>query len=115
MKNFIQKGDSLTLTAPSGGVVSGNGYQIGQLFVVATVTAAEDEKFSALVEGVVELPKTSAQAWTEGALIYWDTTPGEATTVTTGALLIGVAAAAAVNPSATGRVRLNGAAKIQEV
>lgn len=109
MKNFVQPGEVLEYTAPSGGVVSGGAYKIGQILVVATVDAAEAEKFSALTEGVVELPKTSAQAWTEGALIYWDPSPGEATTATTtGNHLIGTAAAAAANPSATGKVKLLG-------
>jgi predicted RecA/RadA family phage recombinase len=109
MRNFIQPGKVLDLTAPSGGVVSGNAYKIGQLLVVATVTAAEGETFAAQTEGVVELPKTSAQAWTPGALIYWDPSPGEATTAATaGNHLIGTAVAAAANPSATGRVKLLG-------
>lgn len=109
MRNFIQPGNVLELTAPSGGVVSGTAYKIGQLLVVAQVSAAEGAKFSAVVEGVVELPKTSAQAWAEGAAIYWDPSPGEATTATTaGNHFIGTAAAVAANPSATGKVKLAG-------
>lgn len=116
MKNFKQDGKVLDLTAPSGGVVAGQAYKIGQLLVVATVSAAETEIFAALTEGVVELPKTSAQAWTEGALIYWDPSPGEATTATTaGNHLIGTAVAAAANPSATGLVKLLGHASPDQV
>ena len=60
--------------------------------------------------GVFDLPKTSAQAWTAGAPIYWDPAEAEATSAAdAGNVLIGCAAAAAANPSATGRVRLNGA------
>lgn len=112
MRNFVQPGDVLTLTAPSGGVVSGSGYKIGNIFAVAAADAAQTEEFEGQVTGTFDLPKTSAQAWTEGALVYWDETPGEATTVATGNLLIGIAAAIAANPSATGRVRLNGAAGV---
>ncbi|KKL79884.1 hypothetical protein LCGC14_2010330, partial [marine sediment metagenome] len=34
-KNFIQPGDTLTVTAPAGGVVSGGAVEIGKLFGVA--------------------------------------------------------------------------------
>lgn len=106
-KNFTQPGHVLTLTAPAGGVTSGVGYLIGALFVVALHDAAEGAAFEGQCTGVWELPKTSAQAWTEGAAIYWN---GSAATTADGAgsnTLIGHAAAAAANPSATGLVRLS--------
>lgn len=61
-------------------LTSGPGEKVGQLFGVAT--------------GVFELTKISSQAWTVGALVYWDDTNKRCTTVTTANLLIGVAAAA---------------------
>ena len=56
-----------------------------------------------------ELTKIGSQAWTVGALVYWDDTNKRCTTVATANLLIGVAAAAvAGSPGNTiGRVRLN--------
>lgn len=108
MNNYIQDGDTLDLTAPSGGVTSGNAYLIGNLLVVAKVTAAVGEKFAGLVKGVVSLPKTSAQAWTEGQKIYWDNANARCDSDSTLGQLVGVAAAAAANPSGTGDVRLNG-------
>ena len=111
MKTFAQDGEVIELTAPSGGVVSGSAYLIGSLVVVALVTAAEAAKFNALVTGVVEGAKTSAQAWTEGVKIYLDVSPREFTTTSSGNTLCGVAAAAAANPSATGVVRLDGVAR----
>jgi predicted RecA/RadA family phage recombinase len=111
MKTYAQDAETVEFTAPSGGVVSGSGYLIGSLFVVATHSAAQGALFRGRVVGIVELPKTSAQAWTEGAKIYWDTSPAEATTTSSGNTLIGVAAAAAANPSATGKVRLDGVAR----
>ena len=62
------------------------------------------------ITGVVTIKKTSAQAWTQGALIYWDNTAKEATTTSTSNTRIGCALVAAANPSATGTVRLNGIA-----
>jgi predicted RecA/RadA family phage recombinase len=105
--NFIQPGQVLTLTAPAGGVTSGTGRLIGALFVIALHDAPEGAPFEGQCTGVWELPKTSAQAWTEGAAIYWN---GTAATTADGSgsnTLIGHAAAAAANPSATGKVRLS--------
>lgn len=110
MKNYIQPGGILTVPAPAI-VASGAGVKVGVLFGVAQADAASGAPVAIATEGVFTLPKTEAQAWTVGAAIYWDPTPGECTTATTaGNLLIGVAVAAANNPSTTGTVRLNGAA-----
>lgn len=106
MKNFIQPGKTLTLPAPSGGVIGGSFVKIGSIFGVAHQTAAEGEDFDLEVGGVYELGKTSAQAWTIGATIY-ATSAGVMTTVSTDNTKVGVAVAVAANPSATGRVRLN--------
>lgn len=105
--NFVQPGQVLTLTAPAGGVTSGSGYLIGSMFVVALHDAGAGTPFEGQLTGVWSLPKTSAQAWTEGAAIYWD---GSKATTAEGSgsnTLIGHAAAAAANPSATGLVRLS--------
>ncbi len=107
MNNFIQPGDILPLTAPGGGVTSGTPVQIGQLLCIPVADAAATEAFQGQVRGVFTLPKTSAQAWTEGALVYWDDTASEVTTVADGNLPIGHAAAAAANPSDTGSVRID--------
>lgn len=108
MRNFKQPGDVLTFVAPSGGVVSGTGYVIEDLFVIAATDADEGDEFEGQITGVFELPKTSAQAWVRGELIYWDPTPGVATTTASGGHLIGAAAKVAANPSDVGEVRLNG-------
>lgn len=106
MKNYVRDGDRIPLTAPSGGVVGGNGYLIGTLFVVAVGSAAQGQPFEAQTTGVITLPKLNAQAWTEGAKIYWDAANSRCTTVASGNTLVGVAAEAASDPSATGNVRL---------
>lgn len=106
MKNFVQNGDIITVPAPSGGVTSGDGVLIGSLFGVAQATAAATVPVAIKTRGVFTLPKTSAQAWTVGALIYWDASEDECTTVDTDNTVIGVAVAVAANPSATGTVLL---------
>jgi predicted RecA/RadA family phage recombinase len=106
MKNFIQHGRTLTVPAPTGGVVSGAVVIIGALVAIANADAAEGEDVALETAGVFELPKTSAQAWTVGAKIYWDATNAVATTTSSGNTLMGIAAAAAANPSATGLVKI---------
>lgn len=106
MKNYIQPGATLDLIAPTGGVVAGKVYVIGSIIAVAAITAAQTLPFTGDTEGVFNLDKVSAQAWTAGAKIYWDATNLLATTVSSGNTLIGVAVEAAANPSATGKVKL---------
>jgi predicted RecA/RadA family phage recombinase len=107
MRNFVQPGDCITLTAPYD-VDSGDGALVGSLFGVATGTFASGEQGEFKTTGVFDLAKTSAQAWTVGAKLYWDNTAKEVTTTGTSNTLIGCAVAVAANPSSTGRVRLNG-------
>lgn len=106
MKTYLGDADILTFTAPAGGVVSGAGVQIGAVFGVAQATVAAGAPFAMVTEGRFVLPKVSAQAWTEGAKLYWDDTAKNVTTTASTNKLIGVAAAAAANPSATGAVAL---------
>ena len=108
MKNYVQPGDILTLTAPYDRT-SGQGALVGSMFGVAVRDVLNGASGQFQTIGVFELDKTSAQAWTEGSLIYWDNTNKVATTTATSNKLIGAAVAAAANPSATGLVRLNGA------
>lgn len=106
MKTFRQNGDVLTIPAPSGGAVGGKPYVAGSIVGIFVADAAEGAPAALDCEGVHELAKTSAQAWTLGAKVYWDGTNNVATTAASGNSLIGVAAAAAANPSATGLVKI---------
>lgn len=112
MKNYVQPGDVLELTAPAGGVLSGKGYLIGDLFGVATMDADAAAKVNFQMTGVVLLAKTSAQVWTEGQPIYYDNANKRADSSGAVGRLIGHATAAAANPSATGYVKLLGGASL---
>jgi len=113
MKNRIKSGDTLTLTAPSGGVISGGFYKIGQLLVVAVATVAQGLPFEGAVTGeYASAPKATGQAWTEGALVYWSTANSNFTTTSTSNLLAGVATVAAASGDTTGTVRLQGIAAV---
>ncbi|WP_205926999.1 DUF2190 family protein [Rhizobium sp. P32RR-XVIII] len=106
MKNFLQPGHSIDITVPSGGITAGLPVIIGSLIGIASVTALEGDRASIARVGVFDLPKVSAQAWTQGAKIYWDAAAKLATTVSTSNTLIGIAADVAANPSVSGPVLL---------
>ena len=108
MKNFILKGETITLTAPYT-VSSSGGLLVGSIFGVASNDATSGNDVETVTTGVFLIAKTSAQAWTQGVLIYWDDTNKVCTSTASTNKLVGVATAAAANPSATGYVRLNGA------
>lgn len=72
MKTFRQDGKHQTLTAPSGGVVSGGAYLIGSVLAIAEEDAAAGDPFTALLVGVVRVPKPPDEVWTEGLKIYFD-------------------------------------------
>ena len=113
MKNYVQDGNTLELTAPVGGVVSGTAYKIDSLVVIATVTAAAGESFVGQVTGVVEGPKESGagDAWTQLVKIYWDDIAKKFTKTSTANTLVGVATKAAGDNDTTGHVRLDGVAR----
>jgi predicted RecA/RadA family phage recombinase len=105
--NYVQPGDTMSVAAPYDRL-SGEGALVGSMFGVCVTDALSGETVQINTRGVWTLAKTSAQAWTVGAKVYWDDTNKVATTTSTSNTLIGVAAAAAANPSSTGNVRLNG-------
>jgi predicted RecA/RadA family phage recombinase len=77
MKNFIQPGDTLDLIAPTGGVVSGEGYLIGSIFAVAFATKAATETFAGKVEGVFEMDKLTTDVVAAGDKLNWNDTNKE--------------------------------------
>ncbi len=107
MKNFVQPGDALTLTAPAA-VASGAGVLVGSIFGVANGAAESGADVVLSVTGVFDLPK-AAGAISAGAVVYWDSTPGVVTTVATDNARIGVAVKAAASGEALARVRLSAA------
>jgi predicted RecA/RadA family phage recombinase len=79
MKLNVKPGQIITLTAPSGGVVSGTAYVIGHLVVVATEDKAQTLDFEALVRGVCDLPKVADEIWTENMKVYFDSSESKFT------------------------------------
>lgn len=108
--HFIKPGHVVTLTAPSGGVVAGTCYLIGVLLVFSKSTVAAGAEFEGATEGVFEAaPKTTSQAWTEGAKLYWDDTTKKFTTTVGSNKAVGIAVSAELAAATTGTVLLTGA------
>jgi predicted RecA/RadA family phage recombinase len=107
MKNYIQPGDVVTLTAPYA-VSSGGGALVGSLFGIATADVASGASGEFAIVGVFSHAKTGAQAWTQGAKIYWDNAGKVMTNVATGNTHVGHAVEAAAGGDANGKVRLHG-------
>ena len=107
MKNFIQPGDTLTVTAPAGGANSGDAVLIGNLFGVAAYTAPAGAPLEIVTQGVFELPKTGSAAFATGDKAYWDATAKNIAPSANGLAFIGVIARAAAQSAALVRVRLN--------
>lgn len=106
MRNFVQEGDTLTLT-PTAAVASGVGYLFGAaIFGVATNDVAANAPGEFITEGVVTIGKTSALAISVGDRVFWDATNKVVNKTTTGQKCVGVAVSAAANPSATVLVKL---------
>lgn len=107
---FISPGDVLEFTAPAGDVESGTGVLIGALLVIPLNDADEGDSFRGAISGVHSHAKVGSQAWTEGAIVYWDDGNARFTTTAASNYAAGVAAAAvgAGAGETTGLVRLNG-------
>ena len=109
MKNFVQRGDVVSLIAPYV-LLAGAGALVGAIFGVAQNNVANGAEGQFALTGVFDLPRTTGAGtdWTQGTKIYWDNAAKTVTKTAAGNTLIGVALTAAAVGDATGRVRLNG-------
>lgn len=114
MDNFVQPGDVQTFTAPSGGVVSGGVYKIGQVVCVAAATVAQTLPFEGKIRGVFTVTKVGSQAWTVGVPVYWDNGNTRFTSTASGSRLVGHATVAVGSGAGetTGTVYFDGATRI---
>lgn len=105
-KNYIQDGDTLNLP-PTADVASGTGHLFGAaLFGVALTDAKSGVPSSFAVEGVWEIAKTSALAIAVGDRVFWDAANKVVNKTTASQQQVGIAVAAAANPSSTVLVKL---------
>ncbi|GLK54347.1 putative RecA/RadA family phage recombinase [Methylopila capsulata] len=106
MRNHVQKGENITIPSPAV-VASGDLVVVGALYGVAAGDAAVGADLDLVTTGVYTLPKVSALAIAIGDKIYFDTATKLINKTASGNTYIGVAVAAAANPSGTVAVRLN--------
>lgn len=108
MKNSIQEGEVLELTAPVGGVVSGKPYMIGALLVIACVSALAGAKFNGATEGVFKFTKAGALVLAEGDTVKWDieTSTIVANADVAGDFVLGYVTEAAINGQVYAYVKL---------
>jgi len=106
MKNFVHRGEVLSLTAPYD-VLSGAGFKVGNIFAVASGDAVSGTAVEGQVKGVVRIVK-DASVFAQGDLVYWDDTAKKATSTVSSNLLIGNAEAAQLTGDATVDVVLFG-------
>jgi predicted RecA/RadA family phage recombinase len=109
MRNFIQPGNVLSLSAPYDRL-SGQGALVGSIFGIAAYDVLSGTTGEFVLTGVFSHAKTASQAWTVGQKIYWDNTNKVMTNVATGNVHIGHAVEAVAGGAADtiGRVRLHG-------
>lgn len=72
MINQVQRGDAIYLPAPSGGCKSGDLVVIGVYFGIAATDGAAGDIVAFYNKGVYTLAKKSADVFTMGAVLYWD-------------------------------------------
>jgi predicted RecA/RadA family phage recombinase len=109
MKNYIQSGETLTLT-PSADVAAGTGYLFGAgLFGIAANDVVSGAAGEFAMEGVFEVAKTSALAISVGDRLFWDATNKCVNKTATAQQQVGIAVEAAANPSATVKMLLESA------
>ena len=108
MKTYIQKGDIITVPAPAGGIASGEGMIIGNIFGIAAYAAALGDPLELATTGVYLLPKATAAVLTISALVVWDNTAKNINVPGTGRFPVGIATEAAGKGITSVAVRLDG-------
>jgi len=107
MRNYVQRGDTLTLTAPAE-IMSGDVVIVGSIIGVANDDADDGGPVDLDTVGVFRLPKVSALAIMAGDTVYWDSAAKLVNKTASANTKLGVATEAAANPSPHVAVRLNG-------
>ena len=105
MRNYIQKGENLTIPAPAA-VASGDVLVIGDLHGIVAGDAAEDEPCDLVTVGVFSVPKVGANTFALGDKVFYDAATKLATSTATDNTHIGTAVKIAVSGSAAVEVKL---------
>jgi predicted RecA/RadA family phage recombinase len=108
-ENILGAGTRITVVAPSGGVTSGQFFNVGNAFGIALASAASGANVAMAtgVECTLRKLNGASTSYAQGALLYWDATNSNVTISATSNRLIGVATVAGANADTTATVRLN--------
>jgi predicted RecA/RadA family phage recombinase len=90
MKNYVQKGSTLTLLVAAA-VLAGEAVLVGKIFGVAVADVAANQSGDFETEGVFELPVLATDVIAQGAILYWDAGNKRLTTTAAGNTRVGVA------------------------
>lgn len=105
--NLIQAGDVMPWTNGTGAdVASGDFIAFAASGGIALVDIADGDTGSVALSGVAELAKKATEAFTQGAVLYWDATNKQLTTTATDNTVAGTAFRAAAAADTVGEVRL---------
>lgn len=88
------------VTAPAT-ATSGTGILVGQLLCIPLHSAASGALVEVMIQGRIEIAKTSALAIDAGDAVYWDDTNKVVNKTSTAQKEVGVCVEAAANPSPT--------------
>lgn len=107
MKNFVQRGDVIDITAGAD-LTSGTPVVVGNSIAIPQTDIANGSLGSVAIEGVFTLTKASTKTYNIGDLVDWDLSAAQVdTSAATGDLTgFGIAVSAGVNGSTTINVKL---------
>jgi predicted RecA/RadA family phage recombinase len=105
MKNFIQEGKTIEVTASGSAIASGDLVVVGDMVGVSAVDIADGETGTVWLMGVYEAPKASPLVINQGDTLYFDGT--ELTKTATGNSFAGYAHADAASADSVVLVKLS--------
>ena len=105
MRNYIQKGDNVTIPAPIA-VASGDVLVIGDLHGIVAGDAAEDEPCDLVTVGVFSVAKVGAESFDVGDPVYFASATKLATSTASGNVRIGTCVKVAAAGSAAVETKL---------
>lgn len=108
MRNFIQSGEVITVSAPYA-VASGQGVLVGALFGIAACDAANGAQVEIKREGVFDISALATDTGAVGVKAYWDNTNRRITATAGSNTLVGALTGAKANGDTAARVLLDGA------
>lgn len=107
MKNYVQEGDYLTITAAST-ISSGDGVMVGDLFGVAVTDIANGSTGVLATKGIYDIEKATdvGSGGTIWNPAYWDATQGKVTAIATGNTQIGLFAETVLDAATAAQILL---------